>query len=209
MHPSNLDEIARTIAKGLHCDHPAFCRQLLHPLANGHPISPDQIGTTLHLSRDQVTATLSHEPDIEFDSNGNVMGKGLTLIPTPHCFQINSHRMFTWCALDALVYPAILQQPARVESTCPITGIKIRLTVTSEGIEHLEPPSTVVSIVVPETGEACRCTRETFCNQGHFFSSPDAASIWLPEHQDAIILPVDEAYQLGRLVAKYRKVLFH
>ncbi len=45
---------------------------------------------------------LSHE------SNWNVVGWGLTFIPTPHRFRVNGHTFYTWCALDALTIPALL-----------------------------------------------------------------------------------------------------
>ncbi|WP_225859530.1 organomercurial lyase [Streptomyces albicerus] len=40
--------------------------------------------------------------------------------------------------------------------------------------------------------------RVSFCNQVHFFASADAAKGWLTEHPDARVLPVADAYEVGR-----------
>lgn len=204
MPPASLDEIARAIANGLQCDHKAFCLQLLRLLANGQPVAPEQIAITLGISRDELNAILRQLTDIEYDGEDNIVASGLSLIPTPHHFEINGHALFTWCALDALAYPILLQQPALVKSTCPVTGTSVRLTVTPERIEDHEPTSTVVSFVVPERAKSCCDVRGSFCCFVHFFSSSEAASAWFSEHEDAIILRVVDAYQVARLVVKYR-----
>src|SRR5205085_7506414 len=125
-------------------------------------------------------------------------------IPTPHRFQVNGLTLYTWCALDALTYPALLKQRAHVESACPITGRQVALSITPTGIEDLAPASAVVSLVIPASTAACDCDRAAFCNQGHFFSSREAASAWQAPHQNALILSVQDAYQLGLMLAQYR-----
>ncbi len=204
MPPSRLDEIARAIANALHCDHRAFCLQLLRLLANGHPVSPDQLATTLDMSSDEVTTILRQLPDIEYNREGNIVASGLSLLPTSHHFQVNGHALFTWCAMDALTYPMMLQQPAYVESPCPVTGTMINLQVSPESVEFFEPVSAVISFVIPEKARTCCDVRDSFCCHVLFFSSFEAASMWRSEHQEAIVLPVDEAYQVARMVARYR-----
>jgi alkylmercury lyase len=204
MPTSSLDEIARAIANGLHCDHKAFCLQLLRFLANGQPVSPEQLATTLDMSRNELTTILRQLPDIEYDDEGNIVASGLSLLPTSHHFQVNGHALFTWCAMDALTYPMMLQQPAYVESLCPVTGTLISLKVTPESVEFLQPVSAVVSFVIPEKARTCCDVKGSFCCNALFFSSLEAATMWRSEHQEAIVLPVDEAYQVARMVARYR-----
>jgi alkylmercury lyase len=204
MPPSSLDEIARAIANALHCDHRAFCLQLLRLLANGHPVSPEQLATTLDLPSDEVTTILRQLPDIEYNREGNIVASGLSLLPTSHHFQVNGHALFTWCAMDALTYPMMLQQPAYVESPCPVTGTMIKLKVTPESVEFLEPASAVVSFVIPEKAKTCCDVRGSFCCNVLFFSSFEAASVWRSEHLETIVLPVNAAYQVARMVARYR-----
>src|SRR5438046_565653 len=178
MQRSNLDEIARKVANVLarNCRNTPFCLQLLRLLAGGQPVTPSHLATALHFSHEEVAKNLRESPEIEFDHEGNIVGSGLTMIPTPHHFLVNGHELFTWCGLDALSYPVILKLPSRVESPCPVTGKKVRLTVTPERIDGLDPMDAVVSLVVPEATTCSHDIRGKFCNFGHFFSSPEAAS---------------------------------
>ena len=72
-------------------------------------------------------------------------------------------------------------------------------TVTS-----VQPATAVVSIIShPGTGPV----RSSFCNQVHFFASPDDAAPWLETHPGGTIMPVKEAYELGSSMAE--KMLTH
>jgi alkylmercury lyase len=102
---------------------------------------------------------------------------------------------YTWCALDTLVFPAMLGVSARVESPCFATGEPIRVAVEPVRIRHVEPSTAVVSIVPRPHGSSIRAS---FCNHVHFFANADAAQPWLTEHPDASIVPVADAQQQGR-----------
>jgi alkylmercury lyase len=109
--------------------------------------------------------------------------------------------LWTWCALDTLIFPAVLGSTARIESPCHATGTPIRLTVGPAGVTDVDPPTAVVSIVTP--GDMAS-VRASFCNQVHFFASPDAAEHWLGEHPEASVVPVADAHQLGVALARAR-----
>lgn len=61
---------------------------------------------------------LADLPDLETDVQGHIVGSGLTLRPTPHRFTIDGRQLYTWCALDTLIFPAVLGQVATVEAPC-------------------------------------------------------------------------------------------
>jgi alkylmercury lyase len=44
--------------------------------------------------------------------------------------------------------------------------------------------------------------RSAGCHNAHFFSTPEASSRWLERHPEATILPVEDAFRLGRLIAE-------
>jgi hypothetical protein len=100
--------------------------------------------------------------------------------------------------------PALLNNTARVESLCPTTKLKIKLTITTEKVERVEPNSTVLSMVLPDkTIRVCGVVEEiwsNFCCLVYFFSSTEVASEWISgQNQNLIILSVEEGYQLGQL----------
>src|SRR6266699_2129791 len=204
MHPTSQELLARQLADGLRGDQDAFCRELVRLLASGHPVAREHLATVLQMTAEQVAEVLAGIADIELDPNGNVVGWGLTFVPTPHRFRVQGQTFYTWCALDALTYPALLQIVASVESSCPVSGTPVALSITPTGVYGLTPPGSVVSLVIPGQGSACDGDRKSFCNQSLFFRSKRDALLWQASSPTARLLSVADAYQVGRLVARYR-----
>jgi alkylmercury lyase len=138
-------------------------------------------------------------PNIERDDAGNVVGSGLTLRETPHVFEVDGRRLYTWCALDALMFPALLGKSARVSSPCAATGAPVRLTVTPDGVENIEPAEAVVSLVLPHGSPD---VRGSFCVHVNFFASAAAAQTWLSAHPGATVARVEDAFRLGQELSR-------
>ncbi|MCQ3975243.1 MAG: hypothetical protein DPW09_17515 [Anaerolineae bacterium] len=184
--------------------------QIWRLLAEGRPITleqVEQIAAHLQIPHNTLTAFQSkYKAGFEFNAEGNIVGWiGLSLNPHhSYRFQVNDHLLFAWCGWDTLFLPPILKQTAVVESSCPATAKKIRLTITPEGVELYEPTSAVISIIIPKTNILESGSAEgvwlAFCNHVHIFSSPEAASEWfLGKDEEPIILSIEEGYQLGRI----------
>lgn len=186
---------ARFTGAGASSDRPWLWRPLLALIATGRPVGIDEIAAATGRTGDEIRAALTAMPDTEYDEHGRVVGAGLTQRATPHRFEIDDHILYTWCALDTLAFPAVLHRPARVTSACHATGTPIRLTVTPDDVSAVDPATAVVSVVTPDTPDSIRAA---FCNHVHFFTDPAAAQPWLDRHPDATVLPVADAYQLGK-----------
>lgn len=202
-----VETIGQALAAGLCRDDDAcatLCVQLLRLLAEGRPVSRDRLAAALGSSLAMVDMTLRQVPNVEVDERGDIVAAGLSLLATPHQFQVNGHALYTWCALDTLMYPAVLGQSARVASRCPVSGIWVRLTVTPDGIADLDPADALVSIVVPNAAAACSDVRGAFCQHVHFFAGPGAGAAWRAAHPEAVLQPVEEAYAVARLLAQTR-----
>ena len=168
-------------------------------LARSNPASPEEISAISAKSPEEVRAALDRFPSAEWDEQGRVVGLGLTLQLTPHRLELEGRTLFAWCALDALLFPILLGRPASIESPCRGAGEPVYIEVTPAGIERVEPPSAVVSIVAARD---LATFRRVSCNNAHFFSSPEAASCWLEKHPEATILSVEDTFRLGRLIAE-------
>jgi alkylmercury lyase len=203
MDERELAALGQLLAERICGTNEAFCFQLLRLLGQGQPVSAAQVGAALGISEIAVTETFQRLPDIERDEIGQVVGWGLSLRATPHQFHINGHTLYTWCALDALTYPILLEQTAQVESICPITQTPIQLRVGPEGVSTLDPATAMVSLTIPDTHPDA-CNRASFCDQGYFFASPEAAATWQVNHPETRTLPVEAVYQLGRIIATRR-----
>lgn len=204
MHEQELERLARQLADGLRGEHDALGREVVRLLAYGHPVTLERLATALQMTAEQVAGVFAVFTDLEVDQGGNILGWGLTLIPTPHRFQVNGQQFYTWCALDALSYPVLLQVVASVESSCPVSGAPVTLSITPAGVHDLTPPGSVVSLVMPGQGSACDGDRKSFCTQSLFFRSRRDALVWRASSPSARLLSVADAYQVGRLTARYR-----
>ncbi len=164
-------------------------------LSQGHPLSPERIAAELQLAPDEVAALLRTG---ELDQEGNLVGLGLSLVPTPHAYQIKGRQLYAWCAGDAIMFSIFLQANAVIESPDPISGDKIRLIATPEGVRDLEPSSAVVSH--PSAGVDIETVRAEFCNVTHFFTSVETASQYTSQRPGLVIVPVDEVFRLWHRV---------
>jgi len=91
----------------------------------------------------------------------------------------------------------LLGQSADVESTCPVTGSGVRLSVDPNGVRHADPQPLWVSFPPAATTSTADITG-TFCCHVHFLASPAAAEHWLNRHPEGTVLDIDDAYELGR-----------
>src|SRR6266568_4862397 len=174
--------------------------QLARLLVQGQPVAPELLARRLHRDLEEVRTILRAHPELEYDAQGNLVGSGLTLVPTTHQFRVEQRTLFAWCAFDTLTCPVELHLSAQVTSRCPVTGSSIQLTVTPEQVLDLDPAEAQVSLVVDVAVWCRHNVREDVCNYGHFFASREAAFQWQAAHQEAVILSVEETYQVGKLI---------
>ena len=162
-------------------------------LLEGNPVSPDRIAAHLHLTQKEVADLIK---SAELDEDGNVVGFGLSIVPTPHSYQIDGRQFYAWCAFDAIMFPLLHQNRVVIQSSDPITGERIRLTSTPEGLRDIDPGTTVVSWVPginsPED------IRSNFCDFTHFFTSEATASKYVAKHPGLVIVPIEQVFQIGQ-----------
>lgn len=159
---------------------PMICFLLLH---REGPVSPERLATAMHWTRAEVEAFLH--------------ASGLV---------VNDHRTIQimpggGCALDTLLLALLTGQPAHVVRTCPASGRPIRLTVTEQGINELDPPGTVLSLRLPNAETNVSNTQATICTYGHFFADREAASTWPGLHPEAVLLSGEDAFHVACAIA--------
>jgi alkylmercury lyase len=172
---------------------------LLRELSKGQPVAVGALAERAGLPLSKVGILLNQANDVEWDDKGNVVGYGLTLRETPHQFEVEGRKLYTWCAFDTLFFPALIEKPARVKSACPVTRRSISLEVSPNGLTVVEPSAAVVSIVAPAAQASIRAT---FCCYVHFFASPEAGAEWARDRPDAQIMTVKRGFQLGKSLAE-------
>jgi alkylmercury lyase len=196
------DSLALAIANSGSWERMAYFLPLMRLLANGAPVSREQLATALKRSVAEVTEALRPFEDIVFDEEGRIVSAGLSLLPTPYRFEVNGHLLYTWCALDTLIFPAWTQCQAQVSSSCPATGQPIHLRVSPERLEHFDPPSGVLSLLIQNGLATCCNIREAFCAYSQFFASQAAASAWHALHPDGHVLSIEEGFSPGQTLTR-------
>ncbi len=190
------DQLQNTLLSSRGIDQDRWMLSALLPLlSQGRPVTAADVAGVTGRAEQDVQQALSRQGDLETDEQGRVIGYGLTLRPTAHAFEVDGRQLYTWCALDTLMFPALLDRTAHVTSSCHTTGAPVRLTVTSTGVSELDPPGAMVSIVTPD---APASVRAAFCHQVHFFAGPDAAAPWVAEHPEAVVVGVQEGYRIAQ-----------
>jgi alkylmercury lyase len=100
------------------------------------------------------------------------------------------------CGPDIFEVAHALEQPMRVETSCPVTGTSISVQFNPDGVQAVDPPDAVVAVVdlrtVAEAAlltDAARVDAEV-CTQQTFFASAAAARGWLDRHPGGRVIPV-------------------
>jgi alkylmercury lyase len=156
-------------------DDAPLAHALLRELAKGRPVAPAADDARL-------AGALARWPNVERDEHGRVVAcSGLSLTPTAHRFTVGGRQLFTWCAWDTLFVPALLGQPAHVESSCPVTGHTVLLTAEPSGFRDVQPDDVWVSFPPAATTSTTDITG-TFCCHVHFLAGPSAADEWMNRH---------------------------
>lgn len=174
---------------------------LVRRLAHGDPIPPREAAELLGWKARELDQRLANVPlRVERDEGGNLIGAGLTQKPTAHVFELGGKRLYTWCALDTLLFPIILGETARVTSPCAATGQLVSLTVSPSEIIDVDPPTTVISIIAPDASSAD--IRQSFCVHVSFFASPAVCDRWVQAHPGTSLLDVHEAFGIAKQLAR-------
>jgi alkylmercury lyase len=111
-----------------------LCRTLIRLLAQGKPVSSEVLAQASGRSQEDVLAVIHGSSNVELDGEGRIVGAGLSLQPTPHRLSVNGRLLYAWCALDALMYPALLDADVQVESLCAVSGAPVRARVSAHGV---------------------------------------------------------------------------
>ena len=103
------------------------------------------------------------------------------------------------CAPDIFWSVLAAEIPIQVDSTCPATGLPIRVELSPQGVERVEPPGAVVTMLHPRAQviqemQNAEDADANVCSQQSFYSSAEAAAHWLASHPGGRIYPVVEFF---------------
>lgn len=178
-------------------------------LLDGEPVSPERLAGRLEVSRDEALDIMNRLGSVggEFDKDENMVGFGLTLVPTPHRYKVGGRTYYVWCADEAIIFPALFQHTASIKTPDPISGEMIQLIVSPEGVEQLEPPTAVVSRRID--GVRIDDVRGTSCHYGHVFATRDSAKQYLSRSEgiELELVTVGRVFEIGQFLLRRNPLL--
>lgn len=170
----------------------------MQALAEGKPVSPRQLAGIWQMPLEQVQAVLNQAAErgrVEINAQGDLTGAILSLNPTDHQVLMDDRRLYAWCAYDALYAPSVVRQPAQIISNDPVTDETIKITLTADGVETVQPAGAVVSVV--DAGGDLRAGPESArCTHMLFFGSRQSAERWQRDRTGVSILTVEEVFEI-------------
>ncbi len=212
----NLDELAASIVRcfpSLNLLEQRLSLDLYRLLAEGQPVPRTGLAERLEISVETVNRVLESWPGVFLDVEQRLVGYWGLSIPTayrsPHTLRMNGRTLSAWCAWDTLFLPQLVGHTAEIESASPGGAGIVRLAMTPQQVERVEPVTTQMSVLVPDAQEVQKNVVTSFCHFIHFFPTRQSAESWTAKHPGTFLLSIHEAHVLARLKnqAQYRDVL--
>jgi len=172
----------------------------IQALAKGDPVSSTQLSDIWGMPLDQVQVILKQAEEngrVEINDRGDLVGAVLSLNPTQHQISMDNQRLYAWCAYDAMYTPGVVGMPAQIVSKDPMTGGAIKVSIAFDGVDVVQPESTVVSVVNPG-GDMSAGPESTRCTHMLFFESRESAKQWMQGRTGVSILTVEEVFKLAK-----------
>lgn len=175
-----------------------LARSLYDLLADGDPVGVQALARRTTLDAPAIQETLGRWPGVFRDPSGDVVGFwGLAIPEMAHRFHAHGGKpIHAWCALDPFLIVPVIGRAAQVESTDPVSGERITMTVTPDGIEDPQPSTAVVSLFVPDK-PFDHDVIATFCHHVLNFASPRSAEHWASKREGIVLLPAAAAFEVG------------
>jgi alkylmercury lyase len=189
--------------------------ELYRLLAVGQPVPRVLLAERLGVDVETINPVLECRPGVFVDSQHQIVGYwGLSLpaaYDSPHKMTIDGQMLSAWCAWDTLFLPQLLGKKATVESRSPSSGATIHLTVTPEGVEHVNPAGAQLSFLLPDAVAVHKDILGSFCCFVHFFPTCEAGEIWIAQRGGTFLLSIEEGLAVAhrKNMTQYGDIFAH
>lgn len=164
-------------------------------------------GEPLHLARlAEITGLTPAELEVRLkavrctrDKDGRLIDLfGMTLEKTAIALEIDGATIHSCCALWAVMIPKLVNRTAVIRSTDPLTGQPVRLVVSPEAVESVEPSSAAATTAIANVEEIAADVGAAFCSHTRFFHSRESADRFARETTSRYVVSVAELHQVGQ-----------
>lgn len=190
-----FDKQLNEMLSKLQIDDKSFIVNVQKELLKGKPLSKTKYYELIKEDRDKADSFL--ELWGEVNKNDEITAfAGLSLTPTKHKFIVENITLYTWCAVDAILFTDWLQVSSHAVSADPIDNTEIELEMEVDFLLWSNPYPIYISIV--EDIDACNI-KSSFCNHVSFWASETTAKKWLNNHPNGKILTLEDFYEADKM----------
>jgi alkylmercury lyase len=173
----------------------SFIANVQKELLKGNPIPIANYYKLVDFSNEKADALL--EILGEFNENNQITAfSGLSLTPTHHKFIVQNKTLYTWCALDAILFTEWLDVSSKIVSHDPIDNSLIELFIEGDHLISSNPFPIFISWV--EKINSCNI-KGSFCNHVSFFSGEQTAAKWLSNNPSGKILTLEDLFESNKI----------
>tara|TARA_R110001583_G_scaffold38171_2_gene123320 strand:+ start:8163 stop:8762 length:600 start_codon:yes stop_codon:yes gene_type:complete len=172
-----------------------FIINIQKELIKGNPIPIVKYYNLIDLTIEKANALL----DILGERNENnqiTAFSGLSLTPTQHKFIVQNKVLYTWCALDAILFTEWLDVSSQIISRDPIDNSLIGLNIECDHLISTNPYPLYVSWV--SAMNKCNI-KGSFCNHVSFWASKQTADQWLQNNPEGKIVTIDDFFESHKI----------
>ncbi len=201
MQTEELGNAIKALMPKLTAEERAVALEIYRGLAESGSVSLSTLSDRTGVGPDRVQAIVTAWPGVYRDERADIVGFwGLTAKPlSKHRLRIKGQDRYAWCAWDCLFLPALLRQPVQVDSVCKQSGEPIELSVSPDGVEKVQPRSTVLSMLIPDVERSRQDVVSNFCHFVFFFKDEASGRTWTSAHPGTQIITLEQGLALGRM----------
>lgn len=145
-------------------------------LRRGRPATLEEVAAAANRTRDEVAEVIAalHAIGVALcDRSGRIVAAdGLSLTPTPHQLVLDGIDLHTWCAIDAVVIPAVIAANAVAVTGCGHCHAVVELHF--ERGRLLDDPGAVVWFPI----KSCTNVSAEFCPEANLFCDSTHLDAW-------------------------------
>lgn len=161
-------------------------------LAGGRPLEIEEVAKVSNVTVEKISQALD-AARCERDGQGRLIDLyGLSLTPTLHRIEIGGKILFSCCALWAHVIPRLLDATVTVESIDPLRRELVRLSVSPNGVESLDPPGAAATVAIATQQAIDDDVCSAFCCQVRHFVSRESAEEFAAARQTCHAVELSE-----------------
>ena len=191
----NLDQQLNSLFSEFQIDDKSFIVNIQRELLKGNPLAKTTYYELL-IDLDKEKADSLLELLGELNKNNKITAfSGLSLTPTNHRFIVENKILYTWCALDAILFTEWLDVSSQIISRDPIDNSLIELNIDCDHLVSSNPYPIFLSLV--EKMDSCNI-RGSFCNHVSFFASEQTAKQWLDSNASGKILTLEDLFESNK-----------